>query len=428
MVNNVTLKVKKYTISEIIDNLLTIIENFLSEKNSIFNINTIKVSSIISEQEILLNNSPQIIEIKSKFDLLKKTLIENDYIWIKDISISIKHNQNNQNFYELKYIIINENNLWDQICFNPNNQAHFLDLHKKLLSKFNNLFEFFKENKLDIKFLDEENRKYLELYQSNIQDLKQIQLQSLNNLNEQVKNWDRNFLESKSRLQAQYEQEKKELEDNFTEKNKELENKEALFNERIKNFDERERTVVRRDLLEKIKVIIEEQKEITLSKKTIEKRLLINIVSIIILIITGLASFGGLGLIFYQEFIIGKIYNYSIFIPVTTFTLFFASTLIFFVRWNYQWFKQHADIEFQNKKYLLDILRANWIIEMFFESKQNNNNIELPKEIYTVLSKNMFELAENKYKAEHPVEDILKSLKNIKSINIGDVKIDNKEK
>jgi hypothetical protein len=425
-----TLKIRKYPAKEIIEKFIICLENIFANIPglTVQNISSLHINTFLLENHFSTNKPNSIDEIKNKLNNLIKDLEEAPYISVKHINLQFTQPQNNQSLYQLLFDY-QDNNLFDNLSFDLKNETdqQAINIHKNFLKIFNENFIFFKDNKVDIRLLDEQNKNFLETYQQHILELKEINNKTLSNIAEQAKNWDQVLLETKSKLDKKYHDDHSKLEEEYQEKHRKLAEREKEHEEKLKTIDDRDRIHARRDLLNKIeeKVIVKQQ-EITLSEKTIQKRTIINWTVGVFLSISGFISLGSLSWLIFKVLYTGTTFEPLIILPIGTFTLFFATTLIYFIRWNSQWYKQHADLEFNNKKFLSDILRANWLIEMFFEA-QDDKQTELPNEMYKAFSKNLFENSGSTYKSEHPVEDILRALKNVKSFKVANVEVENKE-
>ena len=53
----------------------------------------------------------------------------------------------------------------------------------------------------------------------------------------------------------------------------------------------------------------------------------------------------------------------------------FAFAAVFYIRWNDQWLRQHADEEFRMRQLELDIDRASWITELALELGQEKHEM-----------------------------------------------------
>ena len=81
-----------------------------------------------------------------------------------------------------------------------------------------------------------------------------------------------------------------------------------------------------------------------------------------------------------------------------------AATIIFYIRWNDSWFRQHADEEFQLKRFELDIDRASWVVEMALEWKDEKGT-EIPEELIERFTENLFKDQNIFESAKHPSEE-----------------------
>jgi hypothetical protein len=95
-------------------------------------------------------------------------------------------------------------------------------------------------------------------------------------------------------LDARYEQKNTDLDEAHRNRTKELNDEKEAFRKDKTQFDARENTVVRRDLLGKIQAIVENQKKIEITSDTIKKRTPIQTVCSI-MIISALGLVGAFG-------------------------------------------------------------------------------------------------------------------------------------
>ncbi len=87
----------------------------------------------------------------------------------------------------------------------------------------------------------------------------------------------------------------------------------------------------------------------------------------------------------------------------------FGSTSIFFIRWNNQWFQQHAIEEFNLKQFDLDVDRASWVVELAMEWKKEMET-EIPAPLLEQLTKNLFEREAVKEAVLHPADHLASAL------------------
>ena len=71
-------------------------------------------------------------------------------------------------------------------------------------------------------------------------------------------------------------------------------------------------------------------------------------------------------------------------VPLAAFTTF----LIYFIRWEAAWARQHSDEELRTRARVVDIGRSSWLVEAVRDSQQSEEPI--PKELLEQLAKNLF--------------------------------------
>ncbi|WP_447599975.1 hypothetical protein [Nitrospira sp. Nam80] len=87
-----------------------------------------------------------------------------------------------------------------------------------------------------------------------------------------------------------------------------------------------------------------------------------------------------------------------------------AAAIIFYIRWNNEWFSLHSNEEFRLMRLDLDIDRASWVFEMASEWKDDKGS-ELPADLIDKLSRNLFvQDAGNNRHPKHPSEDLASAL------------------
>ncbi len=205
------------------------------------------------------------------------------------------------------------------------------------------------------------------------------------------------------------------LRDTFQVKEDALSSERKAFDEERRLFNDKKNTHVRRDLQKEMREEFENFREIKLSNATNRKTW-----PIYALFVVGLV--GGAWIMMK---IIEQITNPKDGSPVDWHTyawlggttVFFIFLLIYFIRWNMQWLRQHASFEFRNIQYKYDMLRASWFAEMFFEYKDQGK--ALPESVIAVLTKNLFEIpTDNLGDAKHPVDDLVEFVKKLKTVKV----------
>lgn len=203
-----------------------------------------------------------------------------------------------------------------------------------------------------------------------------------------------------------------ELDERYQGKDKDLAQREDQFKERVKQFDLRENTAVRRGIFEDLKTAINDQRIMEIGTATIKKRRNIHILCSLMLA-ASVTSFA-----FYSHTILTEIkLEPRLFIPLGTSAIIFASTAIFYLRWMDAWFRDHARAEFANRKFRADMLRAGWVVEMFFEWT-NKKEQPIPPELITSCSRGLF-VPDSEGRSSHPFDDLQALAKDFQKIKFG---------
>ena len=87
----------------------------------------------------------------------------------------------------------------------------------------------------------------------------------------------------------------------------------------------------------------------------------------------------------------------------------FALTAIFYIRWNDQWFRQHADREFRLQQLALDVDRAGYTTEMLLEWQEDKGG-EMPAVMVDRLTAGLFTDQTKVERVRHPSEDAITAL------------------
>ena len=87
----------------------------------------------------------------------------------------------------------------------------------------------------------------------------------------------------------------------------------------------------------------------------------------------------------------------------------FALTAVFYIRWNDQWFRQHADQEFKLQQLALDVDRAGYATEMLLEWQEDKEG-EMPALMMDRLTAGLFTDQTTVARVRHPSEDITAAL------------------
>ncbi len=219
------------------------------------------------------------------------------------------------------------------------------------------------------------------------------------------------FLREKvTQVDKRFETKETQLEETYGKKEEAFIKRKEAFAAKEAEFETRESKYMRRKLLEKIQELIKAQKVIKLSSATSRKRWVNHVVCAV-------AMTGGalLAYVFAAKLLAAQQAGWRDFVPITGGMILFASTLIFYIKWNNAWSKEHADIEFRNMRFSADILRANWLGELVLEWQVEKQQI--PDHLIASFSRNLF-ADERSADTEHPAEALEKLLRNVSECGV----------
>ena len=232
---------------------------------------------------------------------------------------------------------------------------------------------------------------------------------------------EQDFQTKSNELETRVQQREAQLQAEYKSKLSDIEVREKAHAEAVKQFELRNNTAVRRDLLKEIRLKIEEQKTIQISSGTIQKRRIIHAVCLFTLLLSATI----VGLLAFKIF--AQTVDWRLLIPMSTSTMVFVMTGIYYIKWNDQWFRDHARVEFETRKFSADILRASWIAELFFEWAEKKG-INMPPELVGSFTKNLFDGTVTDGRL-HPTDQLADLLKQVSSLEVtkGGIKMTKRE-
>ena len=149
------------------------------------------------------------------------------------------------------------------------------------------------------------------------------------------------------------------LEALLEQKDKEIAGREQALASEKASLDLRTAEQVRRDNVKGLKATIAARaKSFTLTKETMKKRWPVHAIFIALLLVS--AAVAAFGLTVPPAATQGPALWLQM-VRVPGGVIGFAFAAVFYIRWNDQWFRQHADEEFRMRQLELDIDRASWV-------------------------------------------------------------------
>ncbi|MFO0932930.1 MAG: hypothetical protein U1E39_09500 [Planctomycetota bacterium] len=215
-------------------------------------------------------------------------------------------------------------------------------------------------------------------------------------------------------LDGEYEEKRKSLDAQHETRKTDLESKEKSLAARTAALDDRDRMHARRDFFKELRKLIEGSKALVLSEGTAKKRRTIHW-------ICGGALSAAVGL---AVFALVEIAEKGINFPVGSIffsgTVLFASTLVFYLRWNDRWFSRHADSELDSRNRERGLLGTAAIVELLFEwNKDTKGDKPFPPELLRALTAELLPPPLVAGGTAHPAESVLATLENLKSLELG---------
>jgi hypothetical protein len=215
------------------------------------------------------------------------------------------------------------------------------------------------------------------------------------------------FEELEAKLRLELATERETLSKHHEEKTTDLQSRIKAHEEREAQFQTKEaRYVSRQKQDEQIKQIQEWLNNWALTKGTTQKRWPVTVAYIVALAFTGAVT------------IYATIHNYELikttddlaklawwqwvalasksFFPLAAFTTF----MVYLIRWDSAWARQHSEEEFRNRTRLIDIGRAGWLLEAVRDAHEKN--AEIPTDLLRELSRNLFSNASSSEGDIHP--------------------------
>lgn len=211
---------------------------------------------------------------------------------------------------------------------------------------------------------------------------------------------ERAFTARTDKLDAEYRARQEKLEQQATSEREALARREKAFEAKVAHYDLNEPKAKRRELLERIEGVLTKSETASTSKETAGKRLSVHIAC-------GGALATSLALIVTMLVLIARATapDWHYFAGLGSGVILFASTMIYYVKWNDRWFREHADAEFAAKRYKADIYRASWVAELVQELAKDHKEM-LPPDLLAAYTRNLFRDGGQSKASDHPIDGL----------------------
>lgn len=231
-------------------------------------------------------------------------------------------------------------------------------------------------------------------------------------------------------LESEIAKERKLLEERLKSEELTLEQRELALKERLQEIDDRDSKHARRELRQSLKQELSSRNEqFTLTTGTRNLRRYVFWTCVVLLLFIGLVFSYTLYQLYKLEQDISNWHLAILLIRQAVLALAFSGLVVFFIKWNNQWFESHAREEFRHKRFALDVDRASWIVEMALEWKKETGE-NIPDTFIKTLSSNLFESSDTNIECSAPLDNlstILGASSNAKvKLPFGEIQLDRK--
>lgn len=209
----------------------------------------------------------------------------------------------------------------------------------------------------------------------------------------------------RQKMRAELDEERVQLQSTIDAKRQELVAQEEALQKRLAEVDAQASRHARRKIREDLKAELANRAtkfELTAGTRALRKPISAVVVTVLLTLLVGLLS----GLVVDMDRGSNDLVSN---LRLATVGLAFASTFVFYLRWQNRWFEQHAQEEFRLKRMALDVDRASWVVEMAMEWK-DEKEAELPAELLTRLCAHLFEQGATREEALHPADQLASAL------------------
>lgn len=189
--------------------------------------------------------------------------------------------------------------------------------------------------------------------------------------------------------------------------------REQAFQAKIEAFNTNEAKFVRRELLDRLEKLLEKSENLELSEGTGAKRGVVHNFVYLMLLASGTLA----ALMTYRVFL-SETPDWHLLTPLAGASITFFGTLIYYLKWNDRWFREHAEGELASKRYKSDIIRASWVAELVSEYADESKK-ELPKELLEAFTRNLFQSVGPVRESEHPMDHLGSLMRRAQEVDFG---------
>lgn len=288
-----------------------------------------------------------------------------------------------------------------------------------------------------LQLIGTDNAAYLARRDENLRQLEDLVQSQINRIGELGRQLEARDAERREASDRKSEADRAKLQEEFDAKLAGLAERERGLQEERQKLNDNTSKYTRREIYRQLQERLEQgSRDFSLSRSTSSKRWLIHGLFVVLIAIPGFVFTRTLVELFApaSSMWTGSPSDWAhlLRLPISGAAL--AAAVIFYIRWNDLWFRQHAREEFWLNRLGLDVSRASFLVEMALEWKDEKESPMLP-ELLDALGRGLFtsdaSLSDDE-STRHPAQDLASKLLGASSqlsVNIpgvGDAKLDRK--
>jgi hypothetical protein len=223
---------------------------------------------------------------------------------------------------------------------------------------------------------------------------------------------ERQVAERERRRHEEVEAERARLKAAQEERMAEIDAKAKTLVERERQLDDSSSKHARRQHHKDLKKILESRSQsFSLTRATAHKRYFIHALFILLLLVPAVVFAYSIWSAIYRPGTWGGTPgDWAALLRLPASAIALALAVVYYIRWNHDWFRQHAEEEFALKRLDLDVDRASWIVEMMLEWK-DEKGAPIPPELIDRLTRNLFASdRRGETVIHHPGQDLASAL------------------
>lgn len=278
-----------------------------------------------------------------------------------------------------------------------------------------NIFSIANESKAYLDQADANTKGILTAYSENIEQLQSLSSKLLVFYSEERQKLESDFIQKRNNLEQEIESKNQQAERRRLELIEQFEIEKQEFDQAKRQFDDSKNTHARRQLLGRIETVLNEKTSSNFSPDTVKKYE--SIEAALKWFSIGLFCLAGLWLSLFLLYLSKDVLHYEFMASFGASFIAGSLIVIWIVKLRFNWYSTHSQSEITNRQFVMNMLRASWVVEMYYEWK-DEKGVNMDQTLIERLTKGLFENPKESRAVEHPAEEILKSLSDVKKFKV----------